>query len=243
MTDGVWQTARIVRIQQQTPRIKSFFLELPWPFHFQPGQHVDVRLTAPDGYQAKRSYSIASAPDATGTIELAIDRLDNGEVSSFFHEIAAAGDDIELRGPLGGHFVWRPRDGGPVLLVAGGSGVVPFMSMIRAWLAEASTVPVALLLSAISRGQAPYLEELATIAAGAPGFSFRLALTQEPPINPLDYGRRVDAAMIGDVLRLLSSPPAKIFVCGSNGFANTASEALEVAGVPSEIIRTERYGG
>ena len=126
------RTPKIVDIVQRTPRIKSYFLALPEPFEFRAGQHVDVRLTAPDGYRAMRSYSIASAPGRSATIELAIDLLDNGEVSPFFHEVAAIGDEIELRGPLGGHFVWSPSDGGPLLLVGGGSGLVPLMSMIRA---------------------------------------------------------------------------------------------------------------
>jgi len=243
MTEVAWQTARIIRVQQQTPRIKSFFFELAAPLPYQPGQHVDLRLTAPDGYQAMRSYSIASAPDGTRTIELAIDRLDNGEVSSFFHEVAAVGDDIEMRGPLGGHFVWRPRDGGPVLLIAGGSGVVPFMSMIRAWFAERSTVSLALLLSAISSEEALYRDELSAIAATTPDFSFRLALTREQPSRTVDYGRRIDAAMVAEMLALMPAPPMRVFVCGSNGFVNTAADALETAGVASNMVRTERYGG
>ncbi|TIT29198.1 MAG: oxidoreductase, partial [Mesorhizobium sp.] len=126
-----WQTARIVRIEKRTPRVTSFFFKLSRPFVHQAGQHVDVRLTAPDGYQARRSYSIASAPESRGTIELAIERLEDGEVSPFFHEVAAIGDEIELRGPLGGHFIWSASDGGPILLVGGGSGVVPLMAMVR----------------------------------------------------------------------------------------------------------------
>ena len=156
VTELKWLTAGIIRIEQRTPRIKSFFFQLPEQQQHKPGQHFDVRLTAPDGYQAVRSYSIASAPDRDGIIELAIDRLNGGEVSNFFHDVAAIGDEIELRGPLGGHFVWRPQDGGPVLLIGGGSGVVPFVSMIRAWFNEQSEVPLALLLSASKLEQAPF---------------------------------------------------------------------------------------
>ena len=126
-----WQQAKITAIVPQTPRVKSFFFELTRPFSFRAGQHVDVRLTAPDGYRAERSYSIASAPEPQRPLELAIERLDDGEVSPFFHDVAAVGDDIELRGPIGGHFVWDVADGGPLLLLGGGSGVVPLMSMIR----------------------------------------------------------------------------------------------------------------
>jgi hypothetical protein len=126
-----WQQATIVGIASDTPRVKSFLFTTPAPLAFRAGQHVDVRLTAPDGYQAERSYSIASAPERTDGIELAIERLDDGEVSPFFHEVAEIGDAIELRGPIGGHFVWSVEDGGPLLLLGGGSGVVPLMSMLR----------------------------------------------------------------------------------------------------------------
>ncbi|RWH47958.1 MAG: oxidoreductase, partial [Mesorhizobium sp.] len=153
MSDGPaaqspWQTVTIRRIEKRTPRVTSFFLEPSRPFAYRAGQHVDVRLTAPDGYQARRSYSIASGPEAGEMIELAIERLDDGEVSPFFHDIAAVGDEVELRGPLGGHFVWYDGDGGPLLLVGGGSGVVPLMAMIRHRAARRSAVPVALVFSA-----------------------------------------------------------------------------------------------
>src|SRR6478752_1311587 len=140
-----WQEAKIAAIMPDTPRVKSFLLAPSAPFPFRAGQHVDVRLTAPDGYQAQRSYSIASAPGANGTIELAVERLDDGEVSPFFHEVAMAGDEIELRGPIGGHFVWTAEQGGPVLLIGGGSGVVPLMSMIRHRHLTASPAPMLLL--------------------------------------------------------------------------------------------------
>ena len=140
-----WQQAKITAIVPQTPRIKSFYFELARPFAFRAGQHVDVRLTAPDGYQAERSYSIASAPEMQSRLELAIERLDDGEVSPFFHDVAAVGDDIELRGPIGGHFVWEVADGGPLLLLGGGSGVVPLMSMIRHRASQNSRVPTLLL--------------------------------------------------------------------------------------------------
>jgi len=126
-----WQEATINAVTPDTPRVKRFLLAPSAPFPFRAGQHVDVRLTAPDGYRAERSYSIASAPEDTARIELAIERLDDGEVSPFFHDVAEIGDAIELRGPIGGHFVWDVNDGGPLLLLGGGSGVVPLMSMLR----------------------------------------------------------------------------------------------------------------
>ncbi len=136
-----WQPAKITAIVSDTPRVKNFFFELSRPFSFRAGQHVDVRLTAPDGYQAERSYSIASAPEAQSSLELAIERLDDGEVSPFFHDVAAVGDDIELRGPIGGHFVWEVADGGPLLLLGGGSGAVPLMAMIRHRASQGSRHP------------------------------------------------------------------------------------------------------
>ena len=143
-----WQTATIEKIVPQTPRVRSFFFKLSEPFITKAGQHVDVRLTAPDGYQARRGYSIASAPESGPEhIELCIEELDGGEVSPFFHMVAEAGDDIELRGPIGGHFVWTKDDPGPVLLIGGGSGIVPLMAMARHRAASGSRTPMAMLYS------------------------------------------------------------------------------------------------
>ncbi|TIS97147.1 FAD-binding oxidoreductase, partial [Mesorhizobium sp.] len=165
MSDGPaaqspWQTVTIRRIEKRTPRVTSFFLRPSRPFAYRAGQHVDVRLTAPDGYQARRSYSIASAPESGETIELAIERLEDGEVSPFFHEVAAVDDEVELRGPLGGHFVWSDSDGGPLLLVGGGSGVVPLMAMIRHRAARKSAVPAALVFSSRIWDEVIFRDEL-----------------------------------------------------------------------------------
>ncbi|TIW98142.1 MAG: oxidoreductase, partial [Mesorhizobium sp.] len=165
-----WQTAGIVRIEKRTPRITSFFFQPSRPFIYRAGQHVDVRLTAPDGYQARRSYSIASAPETNGAIELAIEKLDDGEVSPFFHEVAAIGDEIELRGPLGGHFVWPDGGSGPLLLVGGGSGVVPLMSMVRHRAAHSSTVPVVLVFSARVWDEVIFRDELIALDDRREGF-------------------------------------------------------------------------
>lgn len=238
-----WQSARIVDIVQRTPHIKSFFFQLPEPFDFRAGQHVDVRLTAPDGYRAMRSYSIASAPAASAVIELAIDLLDNGEVSPFFHEVAAVGDEIEMRGPLGGHFVWSPGDGGPLLLLGGGSGLVPLMSMIRAGQAAAAPVATALLLSARTWDDTLYRDELIDIEQRHNGFTLAFALTRDTPRRPQDYGRRVDRPILRDLLGRLPAPPKHAFVCGTNAFVNAATDAAISAGVLPASIRTERYGG
>jgi ferredoxin-NADP reductase len=247
MSDGPaaqspWQTVTITRIEKRTPRVTSFFLQPSRPFAYRAGQHVDVRLTAPDGYQARRSYSIASAPESGETIELAIERLDDGEVSPFFHEVAAVGDEVELRGPLGGHFVWSDSDGGPLLLVGGGSGVVPLMAMIRHRAARKSTVPAALVFSARIWDEVIFRDELIDFHDRRDGFDLVLTLTREPARRPADYSRRIDVAMIEQSMVRLSAPPRFAFVCGSNAFVSTAAQALIDAGVPASLIRTERYG-
>lgn len=243
MTEALWQNARLVRIAQRTPRIRSFFFELPAPFEHRPGQHVDVRLTAPDGYEAKRSYSIASAPDHGGIIELAIDRLEDGEVSTFFHDVALVGDEIDIRGPLGGHFTWEPRDSGPLLLIAGGSGLVPLMSMIRTWVTAGSDIPIALLFSVRRVSDALYLDELELLAARLQAFKLRLSITREASVSAGAFGRRIDAAMVSDVLGLLPKAPRHVFICGSNGFCSAATGATAAAGIADVLVRTERYGG
>jgi ferredoxin-NADP reductase len=237
-----WQNAKVVEIIPRTPRIKSFIFELPEPFAYRAGQHVDVRLTAPDGYKAMRSYSIASAPTLSARIELAIELLENGEVSPFFHETAAVGDEIEIRGPLGGHFLWTKDDGGPLLMAGGGSGVVPLMSMIRYRHAEASAVPTLLLFSARSWADALYRDELFDLSAQRTGLDVVLTLTREAPRRPMDYGRRVDSRMMTDVLARLPAAPRHVFICGSNAFVNAAADGALEAGVPASIVRTERYG-
>ncbi|MCZ8543546.1 FAD-binding oxidoreductase [Mesorhizobium qingshengii] len=237
-----WQTAAIVRIEKRTPRVTSFFFRPSRPFAYRAGQHVDVRLTAPDGYQARRSYSIASAPRTDGAIELAIEKLDDGEVSPFFHEVAAVGDEVELRGPLGGHFVWPDDDGGPLLLVGGGSGVVPLMSMVRHRAARKSTVPVVLVFSARVWDEVIFRDELIGLDDREDGFGLVLTLTREAARRPADYSRRVDVAMMVQAMARLPEPPDTAFVCGSNAFVSAAAQALTDAGVAAEIIRTERYG-
>lgn len=237
-----WQSAKIIRIEKRTPRVTSFVFKLSRPFVYQAGQHVDVRLTAPDGYQARRSYSIASAPESAGTIELAIERLEDGEVSPFFHEVAAVGDEIELRGPLGGHFIWSDSDGGPLLLVGGGSGVVPLMAMVRHRTLRKSAVPVALVFSARIWDEVIFRDELIGLDDRRDGFDLVLTLTREPARRPADYSRRIDARMMQQTIVRLPVPPALAFVCGSNAFVSTAAQALIDADVPANLIRTERYG-
>ena len=223
---------------------QELLLPLPArPASFVPGQHMDVRLTAPDGYEAQRSYSIASAPEAVDRIELAIERLQDGEVSPFFHETVAAGDEIELRGPIGGHFMWSVKDGGPLLLVGGGAGVVPLASMIRHRAARASTVPMALVYSARTAADLLYGAELQALAARNDGFRYLPTLTREPNLPTGIRAGRIDGSLLAGALQGLPAAPAIVFVCGANAFVETAAQALLGLGIPAAAIRTERYGG
>ena len=238
-----WQEAKIAAIMPDTPRVKSFLLAPSEPFPFRAGQHVDVRLTAPDGYQAERSYSIASAPEQTAAIELAVERLDDGEVSPFFHDVAEVGDAIELRGPIGGHFVWEVKDGGPLLLLGGGSGIVPLMSMLRHRAAVGSRVPALLLFSSRTFEDVIFRDELLALDAKNDGFQLALALTRAQPRREQDFGRRVDAAMVAELVGRLPEPPEHVFICGGNPFVEAAAQGAIEAGVAPSMIRTERYGG
>ena len=237
-----WQTAVVEKIIARTARIKSFVLAPARPFKFLAGQHVNVRLTAPDGYRAMRSYSIASSPENPCQIELAIEHLEDGEVSPFFHEVVEVGDKIEFRGPLGGHFVWSKTDGGPLLLIGGGSGLVPLMAIIRHREIVARDLPVVLLLSARNWDDVLYRDELLAQHERRNGFMVALTLTRGSPKRDVDYGRRVDAWMMAEVLRRLPTRPRHVFVCGTNLFVNAAVDGAISAGTPACIIRTERYG-
>lgn len=220
----------------------SFFFTPSAPFSFRAGQHVEVRLTAPDGYRAQRAYSIASAPEDRNMLELAIEKLETGEVSPFFHEVAQIGDEIELRGPIGGHFIWQHEDGGPVLLAGAGSGVAPLMSMIRHHANRNSEAPMLLLLSARTWEDVIFRDELLALERENSAFKLVLTITREEPRRAGDYGRRVDTPMLAEVLKRMPSPLKRAFVCGSNPFVTVASEALVGAGVAPGSIRTERYG-
>jgi ferredoxin-NADP reductase len=243
-----WQTAIIRRVVPRTSRLKSFFFELPKPLAFLAGQHVDVRLTAADGYQAQRSYSIASAPDMPGMLELAIEKLDDGEVSPFFHDVAAVGDTIELRGPFGGFFIWSAEDRGPVLLAGGGSGVVPLLSMARHRAALRSRTPMVLLLSARTWEDTPYRDELIDLASRRDGFELVFTLTRDTTPRASDdsltiHRRRLDAAIATSTLAQLGGFASRAYLCGSNPFCEAAAQSFLAASVPERAIRIERYGG
>jgi ferredoxin-NADP reductase len=237
-----WQSCAILEIVARTPAIKSFFLRLSETFDYMAGQHVDVRLTAPNGYTAMRSYSIASAPSDSDIIELAIERLVDGEVSPFFHDVAQIGDMIELRGPLGGHFLWPGPCSKPVLLIGAGSGVVPLISMIRYRKASGEPVPLALLLSSRTWDEVLFRDELLELERSLPDFALALALTREPATRRTDFSRRIDGRMVADVAARLPASPACAFVCGSNAFVEIAADTALALGLKAKAIKTERYG-
>ena len=231
----------MVRVAPLTPRIVSVFLEAPIRAPIA-GQHLVVRLTAPDGYAAQRSYSIASSP-AARSVELVIEKFEDGEVSPFFHEVVQPGDAVDVRGPLGGHFVWRLEDGGPLLLVAGGSGMAPLMAMVRAWRDAASATPVLLLLSARGWDDLAFRDELIALQARTPLFSFVAATTREATRREGDLGRRFDGPALQAALRQWGHAPQHAYVCGANRFVEAMATGLLEAGVAAARIRTERYGG
>ncbi|MES9523621.1 ferredoxin reductase [Streptomyces capoamus] len=229
-TAAAWQTATLTEIRRETPRAATFRLAVPrWAGHL-PGQHLMLRLTAPDGYVAQRHYSIASAPDDSGHIELTLDRVPDGEVSGWFHTVARPGDTIEVRGPLSGFFAW-PGDR-PALLLGAGSGVVPLMSMIRHHRARGLTVPLRMLVSARSPEELIYAAELG--AETTPVF------TRSAPAG-VPVGR-MTAAHVAPLLAEQPAPGWEAYVCGTNAFAEHASRLLVAAGQPPERIRIERFG-
>jgi len=239
-----WQIARVQRIVQETPRVKTFALQLPqWQPH-QAGQHYDIRLTAPDGYQAERSYSVASPPEQTGEIELTVDLVEDGEISTYLHEGLSVGDQLEVRGPIGGYFVWGKKlEELPLLLVAGGSGIVPLMAMLRHRAAIGATNPTVLLFSIRTAADAIYraeLERLAQAPAGA-GFDLRLTFTRQPPPAWAGYQRRIDHSMLREVLGRFPAPP-QCFVCGPTRLVEQVANTLVEVGLPADTIRTERFG-
>ncbi|HEX8159437.1 MAG TPA: FAD-binding oxidoreductase [Solirubrobacteraceae bacterium] len=227
---GRWQIATIASIKPETPSVKSYRLALPmWMPHL-PGQHYDVRLTAPDGYVAQRSYSVASSPLDEGEIELTIDCLADGEVSPYFHDVVQPGDHVEVRGPFASYFVWRGTEPAPIVLVGGGSGVVPLMAMLRHRRRSMPEVQMRLVYSVRTAADVIY-------AAEQDDDTF-LTFTREPPAGWSGHTGRLDAGLMGAA----AAGAMAAYVCGSNGFVETASMLLLDAGLKPEWIRTERFG-
>jgi ferredoxin-NADP reductase len=234
-----WRVVTVREVVVESPRARTLVLDVPeWPGH-RAGQHVDLRLTADDGYQAQRSYSIASAPELD-ELELTVELVDDGEVSPYLVDELRAGDQFEVRGPIGGHFTWAASDGGPLLLVGGGSGLVPLMSMLRHRGARASDVEARVLASARSDEDALYREELEGLEPRA-GLHVAWTFTRTPPPGWSGYARRVDAAMLADVAPPPGARPL-IFVCGPTPFVEAVADLLVDAGYDPRTIHAERFG-
>ena len=229
----------VLELVDETPQAKSIVLEpRDWPGH-RAGQHVDVRLTAPDGYQAQRSYSIASAPEDDHLV-LTVQRLADGEVSPYLLDVLGPGDELELRGPIGGYFVWEESLGGPLLLIAGGSGIAPFRSVLRHGVAAHSSIPVRLVYSARSLAEVIYREELMRLA-DHDGVDVRFTLTREWPEDWTGHRGRIDRELLQDVSWPPSEQP-RIYICGPSAFVEAAANTLVGSGHDPSRIRTERFG-
>jgi ferredoxin-NADP reductase len=225
---GRWQLATVAAIKQETPRVKSFRFDLPmWMPHL-PGQHYDVRLTAPDGYVAQRSYSIASSPLDEGQVELTIDRLDDGEVSPYFHDVVEEGDEVELRGPFASYFVWRGE--APVLLLGGGSGVVPLMCMLRHRRRTMPELEMRLVYSVRTPEEVIYADELGDDAV--------VTYTRTAPEDWSGHTGRLDSELVAAA----GVDSGTAFICGSNGFVEAAANLVLEAGFEARLVRTERFG-
>jgi len=236
-----WRVSKVVDVRDETPRARTLVLEVPeWPGH-RAGQHVDIRLVAEDGYQAQRSYSIASAPE-NPSVELTIERLAEGEVSPYLSDVLRPGDGLEVRGPIGGYFVWSTAQAGPLLLVAGGSGIVPLMAMLRhrtrADETRRAETPTRLLYSARTWDDVIYKEELKQLGADA---EVHLTLTRDAPADWNGFRRRVDRAMLQEVGWPASELP-NVYVCGPTPFTESVATLLVELGHAPAMVRTERFG-
>jgi len=231
-----WQVAKVSAVIAETASVRTILLDVPaWPGH-RAGQHLDIRLTDEDGYVAERSYSIASAPGEP--VAITVERLADGEVSPYLTDELRAGDDLELRGPIGGYFVWEAEDGGPLLLLAGGSGVVPLRSIVRHRERAGRTFPVRLLYSARTLDEVIYRAEFDQPAAAV---EISYTLTRQQPPSWSGYARRVDAALLGEVA-WPAAAMALAYVCGPTSFVEAASQILVQSGYPPERVKTERFG-
>ena len=231
-----WQVAKVAAVAAETASVRTITLDVPdWPGH-RAGQHLDIRLTDEDGYVAERSYSIASAPGEP--VAITVERLDDGEVSPYLTDELRAGDDLELRGPIGGYFVWEPGDGGPLLLLAGGSGIVPLRSILRHRERTGSTVPVRLLYSSRTLDDVIYRVEFDMAASGV---EVGQALTRHQPPGWAGDVRLVDAALLAEVAWPAAGTPLA-YVCGPTNFVEAVSQALVQGGYPPQRVKTERFG-
>jgi ferredoxin-NADP reductase len=237
-----WQIASIKDIKPETAKVKSFTLTLPdWMPH-RAGQHYDLRLTAEDGYQTQRSYSIASEPEREGEIDITVERISDGEVSTYLHDVLMTGDLIEVRGPIGGYFAWEASlTPEPLFLIAGGSGVVPLMSMIRHRAAANAKNPARLLYSSRAFEDVIYYDQLEKLRANGNGLEVFHTLTRSQPPGWKGYARRIDEDMLKEMVKPLGKS-AQVFICGPTLLVETAANTLVKIGIKSNQIRTERFG-
>jgi ferredoxin-NADP reductase len=239
-----WQLATVTAVRDETPTVRSLTLSMPaWDGH-RPGQHVDIRLTADDGYSVERSYSIGSEPERGAEIDLTVERIDDGEVSPFLHDVIEVGDRFEVRGPIGGYFVWEATtemDVAPLLLVAGGSGVVPLMAMIRHRHRAGARNPATLLFSSRHSEEIIYRAELDELAARGDGLTVVHTLTRSQPQGWTGYARRIDQAMLAEVLEPIGMS-ARTYICGPTALVESAADSLVRLGLPPDRVRTERFG-
>jgi ferredoxin-NADP reductase len=235
-----WRVAKVTDVVRETPRVKSLILSVPgWPGH-RPGQHVEVRLTGEDGSGAQRSYSIASAPEAPRLV-LTVERIEDGEVSPYLVDEVRPEDRFEIRGPIGGYFVWTVDEGGPLFLIAGGSGLVPLMAMLRHRAAVGSRVRTALLYSSRAKDDVIYRDELDLLAAKDDGLRVLHTLTRRQPEGWVGLARRIDDRMLTEA----GFPPderPRIFICGPTGLVELAAQLLSGLGHARDLIKTERFG-
>ena len=235
-----WRVAEVVATVDETPTVRTLRLAVAgWPGH-RPGQHLDVRLSAPDGYQAQRSYSIATPADGQ-QLDLAVERLEDGEVSPYLNGELQVGDRIEVRGPIGGYFVWDPGRGGPVLLIGGGSGVAPLMAMARARARAGSTVPMRWLSSSRTLADIVFRAEVEKLAAAGDGFEAYQTLTRDAPEDWAGHRGRIDQRLLAEIAWPVGSA-AQTFVCGPTSFVEAVAGNLVALGHPPAAIKTERFG-
>ncbi len=236
-----WQIATIKAVRAETDRVKTLTLALPRQVSHKAGQHYDIRLTAPDGYQAQRSYSIASEPKREGEIDLTVEKIENGEVSTYLHDVLVPGDQLEVRGPIGGYFVWEAGGNDALMLVAAGSGIVPLMAMIRQRAACPSKVPARLLYSSRTYEDIIYREELERLAALGDGLQVFHTLTRMQPPDWRGYRRRIDEQMLAEIIRPLGDS-VQVFVCGPTLLVESVADHFVHLGIAASRIRTERFG-
>ncbi len=233
-----WQLATVTELVDETPRCRSLIFDVPgWPGH-RAGQHVDVRLTAEDGYQTERSYSIASAPE-DAHLMLTVERLDDGEVSPYLAGVLQVGDQVELRGPIGGYFAWDESLGGPLVLVAGGSGIVPLRAIVRHWAAGARKEMVSLLYSSRSLADVIYRNELDNLEHG--NLTVHLALTREWPSDWTGHRGRIDRNYLAEIVPAEAQQPL-VYVCGPTAFVELIAQTFVDMGIETDRIKTERFG-